>query len=305
MTREREVYPLAPYPPLIVNVCLTGMVPSRDKTPYVPLSPEEIVADAVRVCDAGAQIVHIHARDETGAPTWRAEIYERILSGIRRERPGLICGVSTSGRLWSDFGRRAEVLSLDGAAKPDMASLTLGSLNFHSGPSINSIDTVKCLAETMLARGIKAELEAFEIGMIEFAHYLLKQGLVGGRPYFNLLLGSLGTISATIGNLASMITALPPHAVWSAAGIGVFQLPMNVAAIIAGGGVRVGIEDSIYFDAARTRLATNEALVQRVVRIAENCQRRLATPNEARAWLGLPLGPVLPRLESRAPENVP
>lgn len=286
-----EPHPLAPYPPLLINACITGMRPSKEQTPLVPITTEEIIEDAVRVCDAGAQIVHLHARDEDGRPTWKAAVYEKLLVGIRRERPQLICCVSTSGRDWSEIERRSEVLFLRGLAKPDFASLTLGSMNFITGASVNSMETIQKLAEIMKSQDIRPELEIFDVGMIGFAKYLERKGYWGPDPkYFNLLLGNLGTLPATIANLGTLVQSLPENSVWSAAGIGVFQLPMNVAAIVAGGGIRVGVEDCIFYDFARSRLASNVELVQRVLRIASECQRPLATPQQARKMLGLKAG---------------
>ncbi|MFO7592425.1 MAG: GNAT family N-acetyltransferase [Pseudomonadota bacterium] len=284
--------PLAPYPPLLINVCLTGMVPTKLSTPHVPVTPEEIISDAIRVFDAGARIVHLHARDQDGRPTPEVAVYEEVVQTLHRERPGIVCCVTTSGRNWSDFERRAAVLDLEGDAKPDMASLTLGSLNFQSGPSVNSIEMIEMLAMRMQERGIKPELEVFDLGMVNLAKYLERNGILRGRKYFNLLLGNLNTTPATISNLAALSEALPEDSVWAAAGLGQFQLPMNVAAVTAGGHVRVGIEDSIYYDYGKTQLATNESLVERVVRIAEEMQRPLATPSQARTLLGLPVNHI-------------
>ncbi|UCD83824.1 MAG: GNAT family N-acetyltransferase [Deltaproteobacteria bacterium] len=284
---RNEAHPLAPYPPLLINVCLTGMIPTKEDTQFVPVTTEEIVDDAIKVYDAGARIVHIHARDKSGEPTWKASAFEPILIAVRRERPGIICSVTTSGRNWSEFERRSEVLALTDNAKPDFASLTLGSLNFPTGPTVNSIDMIRRLAQTMKEKGIRPELEAFDLGMIGMAKYLERDGLIEGIKYFNLLFGNLGTVPATIGNLADLVHALPENSVWTAAGMGIFQLPMNVAAIVAGGGVRVGIEDSVYYDYNKIQLTTNEDLVRRVVRIAEELQRPIATPEEARRLLGL------------------
>lgn len=294
--RERSVaayiaandpHPLNPYQPLMINVCLTGMVPTKTSTPHVPVSVDEIVEDAIRVYDAGARIVHIHARDENGRPTPDASYYERIISSIRRERPGMVCCATTSGRDWSDFERRSEVLHLTGSAKPDMASLTLGSLNFISGASVNAISMVEQLAMMMKEKGIRPELEVFDYGMVNLSKYLERHGIIEGRKYFNILLGNLNTAPATIGNLAAITDALPDNSVWGAAGLGGFQLPMNTAAVAAGGHVRVGIEDSIYYDYDRNTLATNEALVKRIVRISDEMQRPLATVQETREMLGL------------------
>lgn len=287
-----DAHPLAPYPPLIINVCLTGMIPTRTQTPHVPLDVEEIIADAMAVCDAGARIVHLHARDADGQPTPDPLLYERIITGIRRERPELICAATTSGRNWADFERRSAVLYLDADARPDMASLTLGSLNFLTGASSNTIEMVERLALAMQDQGVRPELEVFDLGMINLARYLERNGLLAGTKYFNLLLGNLNTAPATIGSLATLIAALPADSIWGAAGLGQFQLPMNAAAILAGGHVRVGIEDTIHYDHARTQLATNRQLVERVVRLADELQRPIATAAEARVMCGLPSRPA-------------
>ncbi len=283
-----DPHPLSPYPPLIINACLTGMVPTKFSNPHVPLHADEIIEDAIRVFDAGARVVHLHARDKQGVPTSHAKEYEKIISGIRKERPGMVCCVTTSGRNGQGFEQRAEVLHLSGEAKPDMASLTLGSLNFYTGPSINSIEVVEHLALTMRENNIKPEIEVFETGMINLAKYLERNNLISGIKYFNILLGNINTAPATIANLAVMSASLPENSLWAGAGLGQFQLPMNVAAIVAGGHVRVGIEDSLYFDYGKELLATNENLVKRIARIAEEMQRPLATIKETREMMGLP-----------------
>jgi len=253
--------PLSPYPPLLINACLTGMVPTKLSNPHVPMTSQEIIDDAICVFDAGARIVHLHARDDEGRPTPDVRVYEEVIATLRRERPGIVCCVTTSGRNWSDFERRAAVLDLEGDAKPDMASLTLGSLNFQSGPSVNSIEMVERLAMRMQERGIKPELEAFDLGMVNLARYLERNGIIAGRKYFNLLLGNLNTAPATLGNRRrAHAGAARQFRLGRQSGLGQFQLPMNVAAIAAGGHVRVGIEDSLYYDYRKTRLATNEAL---------------------------------------------
>jgi 3-keto-5-aminohexanoate cleavage enzyme len=284
---RNEPHPLAPYPPFLINVCLTGMVPTKEMTAHVPITVDEIVEDAVKVYDAGARIVHIHARDVHGEPTWKASVYEKIITSVRRERPDIICCVTCSGRDWSEFERRSEVLHLTGEAKPDLGSLTLGSLNFPTGPSVNSMEMIERLAATMMEKGIRPELEVLDMGMIGYAKYLERHGFISGRKYFNLLLGSLGQIPATIENLGLMVGALPDNSVWAAGGIGCFMFPMNVAALVAGGGVRVGIEDGLYYDMKKTQLATNEQLVQRLVRIAVEFERPVASPVEARQMVGL------------------
>jgi len=280
-------HPLAKYPPLIINVCLTGMIPTKEMTGFVPVTPEEIARDAVLCCDAGASIVHLHARDIDGRPTWKAEIYERIITLIRHERPELICCVSTSGRNWSEFEKRSEVLHLSGMAKPDMGSLTLGSLNFPTGPSVNSIEMVTHLASAMQEKGIKPELEVFDAGMLNLGKILESKGILKGTKYWNFLFGNINSIPADTKSLNYLISLLPENSIWAAAGIGQFQLPMNAAAIIMGGNVRVGIEDNIFYDYEKKNLASNVDLVKRLKRIADEIYRPVASATEVRKILGL------------------
>jgi uncharacterized protein (DUF849 family) len=157
--------------------------------------------------------------------------------------------------------------------------------------SVNAPDTIRGLATRMRERGIKPELEVFEPGMLTFGHYLAEKGLLDGPWYVNVLLGNLGTSPATPGALAAFLALLPPGAVFAVAGIGRFQTPANLLGIASGGHVRVGIEDNVWWDRARTRLASNAELVERVRRAAELAERPLATPAETRALLGLPAAP--------------
>lgn len=285
-------YPLAPYPKLIINAALTGVIPTREMTPHVPIQPDEIVADAVRCIDAGAAIVHVHARDTAGRPTYRRAIFARIIAGIRRERRDAIICATTSGRRYGEFRERASVLELEGESKPDMGSLTTGSLNFPDGPSVNHPDIVERLARRMRERGIAPEIEVLELGMVNTAKALIQKGVIAPPYYFNILLGSLHTAPATMLNLCAFLDGLPRNSVWAACGLGKFQFPINVAAIAMGGHVRVGIEDNLYYDNERTKLATNVEGVERVVRIATEVGRGIATPAEARVMLGLGPAPA-------------
>ena len=263
------------------------MVPTKSKNPQVPLTPEEIAEDCQRCYQAGASLFHLHARDEKGNPTYRAEVFEDIISRVRRSCPEAIICVTTSGRVFTSFEERAEVLDLDGEEKPDMASLTLGSHNFPHQASMNEPAMIKALAQRMQERGIVPELEIFDLGMIDFALYLIKQKVLREPFYFNLILGSLGTLSATPYHLATMARSLPSGAIWSGAGIGRFQFYVNTMAIAMGGHVRVGLEDNLYLDQNKFHHATNLNLVERLVGVAQAIQRKIATPGEARKIIGL------------------
>lgn len=272
---------------LIINAAITGMVPTKKDTPYVPVSPEEIIADVRRCRDAGASIVHLHARDSDDLPTYRKDIYSQILNGVRKVCPDIILCVSTSGRVFKTFEQRSEVLELVDPA-PEMASLTLGSMNFARNESVNSPDMIKALAMKMAKRKITPEWECFDLGMVEYSHYLTSHEILRPPFYCNLLLGSLGTISATAFNLATMVRALPDGVTWAAAGIGRYQFSVNTLAITMGGHVRVGLEDNLWFDEQRSRLATNADLIDRLVGVARACGRSIASPQKARQIIGLP-----------------
>lgn len=292
-------HPLTPYAPLVVNFCPTGMIPTKAMTPHVPVSPAEVIDQACAALERGVAIVHLHARDDAGRPTYRGEIYEEMILGIRRHFPDAIACVSCSGRNFPELERRSEVLELTGAARPDLASLTLTSLDFPTGTSRNEPEMVIALAERMVERGVKPELECFDFGMINAANMLITRGLVGEPPYyFNLLLGSRYSVPATARHLSNMLEDLPPRSLWSAAGIGLFQLPMNTLAIAMGGHVRVGLEDNVYLGFDRHVLATNRGLVDRVAHLSETFGRPLATSQQARDLLGL--GPSAARTAAPA-----
>jgi uncharacterized protein (DUF849 family) len=197
--------------------------------------------------------------------------------------------VSTSGRVFKTFEERSEVLDLDGDLKPELASLTLGSHNFPKQASVNEPSMIRDLAERMAERGIVPELEVFDLGMVDYARYLIEREVLRPPFYFNLLLGSLGTLGASAFHLALLAEALPEGSTWGGAGIGHFQLSVNALAIAAGGLVRVGLEDNLWLDTDKQRPATNVALVERLVTLARACERDVATQHEAREIIGLPV----------------
>lgn len=268
---------------LIIKLAPTGMIPTKDQTSHVPITPEEIAEDTYRAYRLGVSVVHVHARDEAGRPTHKKEYFDEIFNLIRDRCPDIIICATTSGRVTPQVEHRSEVLSL----KPDMASLTMGSLNFPNYASVNPLQTIRDLAEIMRKNGIMPELEIFEPGFINTARYLARKGELKPPLHFNMLLGSLGSIPAEVRDLAYLVDSLPAGSSWSATGIGRYQTRINAAAILMGGHVRVGIEDSIYYNYPKKELATNEILVKRIVRLAQELERDIATPAEAREILGI------------------
>ena len=270
----------------ILNFALTGLIPTREMTPHVPISTDEIIHEVLNAAELGVSMVHLHARDPvTGKPAYQKDIYGQIIGGIRKKDKDLILCVSTSGRVFSKFEKRAECLNLEGRLKPDFASLTLSSLNFNKQASMNSPQMIQDLAKKMLEKGIKPELEAFDLGMINYARYLIQKGLLQPPYYFNLILGNIACAQADMLHLGLMINELPEGSIWSVGAVGDYQLMMNSIAIAAGGGVRVGLEDNIWYDAERTRLATNRELIERILSIARALGREPYSSREARDLL--------------------
>ena len=273
---------------LIINTAVTGMIPTKQDNPHVPVTSDEIAEDCHLCYQTGASIFHLHARDENGKPTYRSDLFRDVITRVRSKCPDAIICVSTSGRVYKSLEQRAEVLDLDGDARPDMASLTLGSLNFPQHASVNEPQTIQALAQRMNERGIVPELEIFDMGMLDYAKYLIDRKILREPFYFNLLLGSLGTLSATPFNLSALVTHLPSNSTWAAAGIGRFQFYVNSLAIVMGGHVRVGLEDNIFMDDRKTKPATNLMLVERLVKLAGVVERKICQPHEARSLIGLP-----------------
>lgn len=273
------------YRPMIVNVALTGAVPSKTDNRNVPLTPEEIAGEALACGRAGASVVHVHVRDEDGQPVHRRDLYERAFGLIRDAMPELIICATTSSRVDPDPEARMIGLDLDPALRPDLASLTLGSFNFPRSVSNNPPGTMVALLERMLELGIRPELEVFELGMVNTLHVLAERGLIPDPPIVNILLGSMGSAPAFVGDLAHIVERLPAGAEWAAAGIGIYQRPMTIAAAIMDGNVRTGLEDDPRGDGSPDW--SNVEAVRLAVAAATLAGRRIATPAEARERFGL------------------
>ena len=268
---------------LIITVATTGSVPTREMNPHLPVTPEQIAETAVLCREAGASVIHIHARDADGRPTLDPQVFAQIHSLIS-ERTDLIVQISTGGRAGTDTEARAAAVRL---LHPEMASLTTGSMNFPDRVYANPFEVIEFLAKTMAESGTKPEMEIFEPGMIANAQRLVEKGLAIEPLHFDFVLGSRGSLPATARNLVFLSETIPPGSTWTVAGIGRWQLPMAVLAIVMGGHVRVGLEDNLYYH--KGVLATNQQLVARVARIAAEVGRPVATPDEARQILRLPV----------------
>jgi 3-keto-5-aminohexanoate cleavage enzyme len=274
----------------IINFTPTGMIPTREMTPHVPLAPQEIIDQVLEAGSIGITMVHLHARDKEGVPTYKSETFAEIISGIRRYDRELVLVVTLSGRNVNEFEMRSEPLTLKGELKPDMGSLTLSSVNFNKETSVNTPQMITQLATEMQRLGILPELEVFDSGMINYAKYLEKKELLKPPHYFNLIFGNIACAQANLLHMGVLLSDLPSDSIWSMGGIGDYQMMVNSMAIASGGGVRVGIEDNIWYDSKRTVLASNSDLIKRIHKLANIHDREIMKPYELRKLLHLQAG---------------
>lgn len=265
---------------LVITVALNGAEVRREQTPHLPVTPAEIAEAAARCREAGAAMIHIHGRRPDGTPTQDAAVYAEMISAVQA-RTDLIVQVSTGGAV----GMTAEERLAPVLLKPEMASLTTGTVNFGDGVFMNAPEMIEAFARAMVANGVVPEIECFDLGHIDNALALVKKGILTLPLHFDFVMGVPGGIAPTVRNLVHMSESIPTGCTWSVAGIGRAQLPLATAAMVMGGNVRVGLEDNIYY--RKGVLASNEMLVARVVRIAEELGREVATPDEARRILRL------------------
>lgn len=266
---------------LIITAALVGAEVTKDLQPNLSITPDEIALAAEQACHAGASIIHLHVRDSQGQPTQNRKIYRQAIQAIKKRCEAII-QVSTGGAVGMSLEERQQPVTLS----PEMATITTGSVNFGDEVFLNPWGEICSLAKTIQKYRVKPEIEVFEAGMIENAKRLLKEGLISAPLHFDLVLGVPGAIPAEPNTLLHLVQLLPEDATFSVAGIGRHQLPMAVMSILLGGHVRVGFEDNIYY--TRGVLAqSNAQLVSRVVRIAWELGREIASPAEARNILGL------------------
>lgn len=266
---------------MIVTAALVGSLPTKEQNPNVPITPDEIAQDALACYQAGAAVVHIHARDKEGKNCHDTAIFQEIHDKIKALAPELIVQLSTGGRAGMSFESRRACLFVN----PEMASLSTGSVNFPTSVYENSPTLVTQLAEMMHERHIMPEIEIFDTSMVAPAIELKKKGLIDGPLYFNFVMGMKNVQPATIGQLSHLLTMIPSDALWSISGVGANQVTTMLMGMAAGGNIRVGLEDNLY--QSKGVHASNVSLVERVVRIAKDVGREVATPAEAREILGL------------------
>ncbi|KUL48061.1 3-keto-5-aminohexanoate cleavage protein [Streptomyces sp. NRRL S-1521] len=287
---------------VIITCALTGAGDTVRKSPHVPVTPEQIATSAVEAAEAGAAVVHIHVRDpQSGAPSRDPRLYREVVERIKETGADVVINLTAGmgGDLVIDPDEPLKhlpgtdlVSGLDRLPHvedllPDICTLDCGSLNFGDGSNlyVSTPDMLRQGAKRIQELGVRPELEIFDTGQLWFAKQLLAEGLLDDPTVFQLCMGVPWGAPADPGVLQSMVNMLPDGAQWASFALGRMQMPWVAQSILLGGQVRVGLEDNLYL--GKGNKATNAQLVERAVRITENLGSRVATPDEARAKLGL------------------
>jgi 3-keto-5-aminohexanoate cleavage enzyme len=277
---------------VVVTAALTGVLATREQCPAIPYTPSEIGEEARRAADAGAAIVHIHARDPQGGADWRVEAFAEIFQEVRA-RTDVIVNFSTGAVGLAAEERIAHIREL----KPEMAALNMGSMNYaiysekkkafyHDHVFANPFRDIQLFLETMKAAGVRPEMECFDAGHIGNTRPLIDMGVLDAPYQFSLIMGVLGGIPGTTRHLVDQVDSLPQGSHWQVIGIGLNQWPLVAAALAMGGNVRVGLEDNFYVEQGKMA-KSNGVLVEKACRLARDLGREVATVAEAREQLEL------------------
>ncbi len=258
----------------IINFTPTGTQPNRDNS-YAPLLPNEIIEEVHEAYEYGITMVHIHARHpETLKNSSNKNHYRPIIEGIRKYCPDLSICTSLTGRLEPDFDRRSEVLEL----LPDMGSLTMSSINFPTGESVNSPEIILKLIEKMKMYGVKPEIECFDGGMLNYTNYLINKGILEAPHYINVILGNIYNAQTDLGTISSILNNKPKDSVICLGGIGKDQLKSNIIGLTYSDGIRIGLEDNLY--STGKNKTTNIWLLQRIHRIIDELSLEVMSPQK-------------------------
>lgn len=268
---------------LIITAAITGAELDKAKCPILPITPEEQGKAAKECIEAGASVIHLHVRDDKGNPSQELSHFRRSTERIVKECPkGTVIQFSTGGAVGEKIEKRIAPLEL----KPHMASFNLGTINFGEDIFVNTFAEMRGLAAAFKKYGIIPEFEIYDAGHIDNLKKLIKEGVVTPPYHCQFVLGVPGALNGDIASLVFLIQQLPPESSWAVAGIGKYELPLAIHAIAMGGHVRVGLEDNLYY-AKGQPAKSNAELVARITRIAKEAGRQVASPEDARAILGI------------------
>ena len=280
---------------LILSAALTGAATNRTHCPYIPYTPVEIAEEGKRAVDAGASILHIHAREDNGVPSWRLEVFQAIKEEVRKRCPKVIINFSTGAIGLTKEERMAHIMP----TKPDVAAFNMGSMNYaiyskkqkqfyFNGLFENTFDTLQYAVKVMNEAGTIPEMECFDTGHIRNVEPLRDMGLIPDNAYYSLVMGVLGGIGATPENLIHQIKQVPDGAFWQCIAISRKQWQLAAVACTMGGNFRVGLEDNFYLPNNEMAKSNGEC-VEWGVKLAQMMDREIATIEETREMLNIPL----------------
>jgi uncharacterized protein (DUF849 family) len=287
--------------PVVLTCAVSGGDDTAGRFPAVPITPAQIAGSAIEACKAGAAIAHIHVRHpETGKPSMDVALYREVVDRIRDSGSPVIVNLTTGpgarfvpsnieanqAEPGSNLRPPAERVQHIVELKPEICSLDMGTLNFGKGALINVPAHVETIAAAIRSAGVKPELEVFDTGHIALALDMIRRGLLEQRPLFQMVMGVPWGAPATTETMAAMKSLLPAGSQWAAFGVSRWQFPMVAQALLLGAHVRVGLEDNLYLSKG-VPAPDNASLVRKAATIVELLGSRLATPDEARALLGL------------------
>lgn len=266
---------------LLITAAINGAEITRAQTPALPITPEEVGLESLRCRDAGAAMVHLHGRRPDGSPTQDAATFRSYFAAIR-ERSDVIVQFSTGGAIGMSVSERIAALAL----RPEMATLTTGTCNFGDDIFANPLSAIREIAAGLRLHHIRPEIEVFDLGMLDTAIRLHREGVIDGNLHVDFVFGVQGAMEADAGHLRYLVSRLPQGWSWCVAGIGRHELVMARHALEMGGHVRVGLEDNIFIRKGQLAAGSYE-LVAEVARMAEESGRRLLSVAEARTLLGV------------------
>jgi uncharacterized protein (DUF849 family) len=289
---------------VFITCAVTGSGATQDKSPHVPRSPEEIANSAIEAAKAGAAVVHCHVRDpKTGAPSRNPKLYRELTDRIRSADVDVILNLTAGMGGDMVFGSTEAPLPLNIAATdmvgaterlvhiaeclPEICTLDCGTMNFAEADYVmtNTPGMLRAMGKMMTDLGVKPEIEAFDTGHLWFAKQLVNEGILTSPALVQLCMGVPWGAPNDLNTFMAMVNNIPPDWSWSAFSLGRDQMPYVAASVLAGGNIRVGLEDNLFLE--KGVLATNAQLVERAASIVTNLGGRLLGPQEVREQLGL------------------
>ncbi|HEY6007648.1 MAG TPA: 3-keto-5-aminohexanoate cleavage protein [Geobacteraceae bacterium] len=267
---------------IVITCAITGAETTKAANPALPVTPEEIAQGAFEAYQAGASVLHLHVRKDDGTPTQDVEVFRKAIALVR-SKCDIVIETTTGGAAWMTPEERLQPVTLN----PEMASLDCGTVNFGDEYIVNTLPIMRQFAKEMRERNVRPTLECFDLGHVYASHILIKEGLIEAPFHYGLVLNVPGAAKYEMDVLEFMVRKLPQGAHFTAFGIGgKANVDSIYGTITLGGNIRVGFEDNIYYSKGRLA-ASNAELVERAARIAKDCGRELARPEDVREMFKL------------------